>query len=151
MKVKIENLSSKDKQSLMNYVSVFNKLTEFQKLQENCDMLTFEDANKTNFYLINDNQFINYQLKKDNEKIYLIDQINNIYIQDACAIMPKFKALSPVCVDKNGASPAKPGAVWALAILPQPSLSRGTTRLGDRAKFKPITFILSVSSQGDIK
>lgn len=106
MKVKIENLSSKDKQNLMNYVSVFNKLTEFQKLQENCDMLTFEDANKTNFYLINDNQFINYQLKKDNEKIYLIDQINNIYIQDACAIMPKFK---------------------------------------------PITFILSVSSQGDIK
>ena len=42
-------------------------------------------------------------------------------------------ALSPVCVDKNGASPAKPGAVWALAILPQPSSSRGTTRLGDRA------------------
>ena len=42
-------------------------------------------------------------------------------------------ALSPVCVDKNGASPAKPGAVWALAILPKPSSSRGTTRLGDRA------------------
>lgn len=42
-------------------------------------------------------------------------------------------ALSPVCVGENEAFPATPGAVWALAILPQPSSSRGTTQLGDRA------------------
>ena len=47
-----------------------------------------------------------------------------------------FKALSPVCVDKNGASPAKPGVARALAYLPQPYSPRGTTRLGDRAIFK---------------
>ena len=47
-----------------------------------------------------------------------------------------FKALSPVCVDKNGASPAKPDVARALAYLPQPYSPRGTTRLGGRAIFK---------------
>ena len=45
-----------------------------------------------------------------------------------------FLALSPVCVGENGASPAKLGMARALADLPQPYTSRGTTRLGDRAK-----------------
>ena len=64
------------------------------------------------------NKIIKANLNKTSSSVtsrFTLDELAKmISLEMVCSFdSAKNKALSPVCVDKNGASPAKPGAVWA--------------------------------------